>query len=115
MKNNRIGKLLLAVAGGAFALQVGIARAEEQQPYAKEQETRHVKTRSAEDCQADLMRDWNHRSTGATGVVKFRSSEETYADLVRDWDGPAQAGERRSATTRTVKAAYDDLMRNWGG
>lgn len=115
MKTNRIGKSLLATGAAALMLQLGLAQAEEQPASGKDSETRIVKTRSADDCYADLMRDWTHRSSGKTGVVNFRSSAEAHADLVRDWNGPDEIGVRPSAHSRTTKAAYDDLVRNWGG
>jgi hypothetical protein len=115
MNRTGVSRLLVVLAGAAAALQMGMAQAEAQGAPAAEQETRFVKTRSADDCHADLMRDWSHRSTGTGGVVRFRSSAETFADLIRDWDGPDAVGERPTATSRPAKAAYDDLVRNWGG
>ena len=79
-----------------------------------------IYTRNADAAHADLVRDWNHRATGATpSLVRQRSAAEMHSDLVRDWNGAAKAEvsaqEKRGVHTRTVDQAYDDLVRNWGG
>jgi hypothetical protein len=43
-----------------------------------------VRTRSADDAKADLMRDWNAKSSNAEGaVVQARKSDAAYSDLMR--------------------------------
>ncbi len=115
MKSIRISTLLTALVGTLAALQLGVAQAADRGAAGDDLQPRIVKTRSADDCQADLMRDWNHRSSGATGVVRFRHVNEAYADLMRDWDGPDSVGDRPVANSRNAKSTYDDLVRNWGG
>ena len=81
-----------------------------------------VVTRSSADMQADLMRTYTNPGGPPAGQIKTRSADEAYADLVRDWDVKQTKGQgsivgvESSApvvNTRSSEDANKDLMRIW--
>lgn len=76
-----------------------------------------MRSRGVAAAHADLVRDWNYRGTDQGVAVKLRTDAELTADLMRDWNGPAKTAlhpPRRVLESRTLDAAYNDLVRNWG-
>ena len=78
-----------------------------------------IVSRSLENAQADLVRDWNFKGGGTPIPVRRRTRLEMQADLVRDWNGPSKEAvatrERDILRSRATQDSYDDLMRNWRG
>ena len=105
-------KFLRTSLGAAAVLAAGVALAAGTE----------VVTRSTADMEADLMRTYTSPGEQPAGQIKTRSADEAYADLVRDWDGKqtkAQGsivGVESSApvvNTRSSEDANKDLMRIW--
>jgi hypothetical protein len=77
-----------------------------------------IMSRGADAAHADLMRDWGYKGVDQGRRINLRTSPELNADLMREWGGPAKGTEaqtRQAPHSRATDAAYDDLMRNWGG
>ena len=81
-----------------------------------------VMTRSKADMEADLTRTYTSPGGESAGQIKTRTPQEAQADLIRDWDGSqtkAQGsivGVESSApavNTRSAEEANKDLMRIW--
>jgi len=79
-----------------------------------------VVTRSTADMEADLMRTFTNPGGPPAGQIRTRSASEAYADLIRDWDGSQTRGSivgvESSApvvNTRSSEDANKDLMRIW--
>jgi hypothetical protein len=71
-----------------------------------------IHTRSIDDINADLMRDWSAKPSGTYGAdVRTRSTEDANADLMRDWNAKASGTYGPSAQTRSTNDAYNDLVR----
>ena len=109
---NMKSKFLRTSLGAAAVLAAGVALAAGTE----------VVTRSTADMEADLMRTYTSPGGQPAGQIKTRSADEAYADLVRDWDGKqtkAQGsivGVESSApvvNTRSSEDANKDLMRIW--
>jgi hypothetical protein len=110
---SRIASALL----GAVALQLAaVAQADDSSAGNSAPDTA-IKSRGADAAQADLTRNWDYKGQDTGSDLNLRSDEELNADLNRDWDGPDQnaTAEKRTPHSRSGDAAYDDLMRNWGG
>jgi hypothetical protein len=79
-----------------------------------------VVTRSTADMEADLMRTYTSPGGQPAGQIRTRTANEAYADLIRDWDGSQTKGSvvgvESSApvvNTRSSEDANKDLMRIW--
>ena len=105
-------KILMTSLGAAAVLAAGVALAAGTEAV----------TRSTADMEADLMRTYTNPGGPPAGQIKSRSANESYADLIRDWDGKqtkgpgAIVGVESSApvvNTRSSEDAYTDMMRIW--
>jgi hypothetical protein len=105
-------KMLMSSLGAAAILAAGTALAAGPE----------VVTRSVEDAHADLIRTFKSHGGQPAGQIRSRSPDECYADLVRDWDGKLTkkqgeiVGVAASAPvvrTRSSEDAYKDMMRIW--
>jgi hypothetical protein len=77
-----------------------------------------IRSRGADAAHAELMRDWSYRGHDQGVNVNLRNEPQLNADLTRNWNGaPKEAAAQPAGNphSRNSKAAYDDLMRNWGG
>lgn len=99
-----VSALAILVSGGALA------------------EGTAVVTRSTADMEADLIRTYTSPGGPPAGQIKTRSADERFADLIRDWDGKQTKGQgsivgvESSAplvNTRSREDANKDLMRIW--
>ncbi|HZP92779.1 MAG TPA: hypothetical protein VFB20_07860 [Burkholderiales bacterium] len=109
--------LSLAVAGAALALQFGGVQADDHVLPGGKQESHFAYARNADAAHADLVRDWNYSGQQTGAPVRLRTDAELTADLVRDWSGPGKAAAaqpRPAVSIRSVEAAHNDLVRNWG-
>jgi hypothetical protein len=73
---NMKSKILMSSLGAAAFLAAGVALAASSE----------VVTRSTADAQADLMRTFTSPGGPPAGYITSRSADECYADLMRDWD-----------------------------
>lgn len=105
-------KILMSSIGAAAVLAAGVAFAEGPE----------VVTRSVEEAHADLIRTFKNPGGPPAGQIRSRTPDECYADLVRDWDGRLTkkqgtivgvASEAPVVRTRSSEAAYKDMMRIW--
>lgn len=103
-------KILMGSLGAAAALVAGVALAAGTEAV----------TRSTADAEADLMRTYTTPGGPPAGQVKSRSADECYADLMRDWDGKLTKGQivgvgstRPAVNSRKSEDANKDLMRIW--
>jgi hypothetical protein len=103
-------KILMSSLGAAAALAAGVALAAGTE----------VATRSVEDAQADLMRTYTSPGGQPAGQIKTRSADECFADLIRDWDGKLTKGQIVGVASsapvvnaRSSEDAYNDMMRTW--
>lgn len=112
----RSSKLVLLLAGAALVALAGAVQADDRSGSTAKGTV--IKSRGADAAHADLMRDWGYKGADQGRSINLRTDAELNADLMRDWGGPGKATEaqtRQAPHSRETDAAYDDLMRNWGG